>query len=575
MKTKSCIKIMRDASYPGMTKIILAWYAEVRDISLHWLVAALTFLYSCNMTNTKIADTIYYNGTVYTVDSNFSVVQAFAVREGKIIATGSSVEIQKFEAKEKVDLHGKYVYPGFIDAHSHFYQYSTDLLSCNVYGTKSFPEVIEKVKSFSQTNKFSWIIGRGWDQNDWNDKNFPDKTLLDNLFPITPVYLTRVDGHAVLVNQKALDIAGINAQTVIPGGVVELKNNKPTGIIIDNAVDSMRKHVPPFSKQLKTEALLQGQKNCFSVGLTTVCDAGLDRDSIEILDSLQKANRLKIRLYVMTIYNDVNKNYYFRNGKYKTDRLNICSFKIYGDGALGSRGACLLQPYSDKPFYYGTMLHDVNYLKTAAKEIYDHGFQLCTHAIGDSANRLMLNIYGEVLKGKNDRRWRIEHCQVVNENDFDLFGKYSIIPSVQPTHATSDMYWAEERLGKERIIDAYAYQQLLKQNNFIATGSDFPVEDINPLFGFYAAVVRKDQKNFPADGFQTSNALSREEALRGMTIWAAYASFEEKEKGSLEKGKFADFVILDDDIMKCSSEKIFGVKVLSTYINGEQVYKRQ
>ncbi len=575
MKTKSYLTIMTDASCLSITKLTHACHAELRSISLRCLILVITLLYSCNMTNPRYADTVYFNGTVYTVDSSFAIVQAFAVKEGKIIATGSNEEIEKFDAKEKIDMNGKFVYPGFIDAHAHFYQYSTDLLSCNIYGTKSFAEVIEKVNSFSKSNNFSWILGRGWDQNDWDVKEFPNKTMLDSLFPSIPVFLLRVDGHALLVNQKALDIAGITPQTKIFGGEIELNSGKLTGILIDNAVDSIRKFIPEFSNQLKIKSLVNGENNCFAVGLTSVCDAGLDRDTIRFIDSLQKANILKLRIYAMIMYGEGNKKFYFENGKYKSDRLNVCSFKVYGDGALGSRGACLLQSYSDKSSHYGMLLHDSNYFKAAAKEIYDHGFQMCTHAIGDSANRLTLNIYRDILKQKNDRRWRIEHCQVVNENDFDLFGKYSIIPSVQPTHATSDMYWAEERIGQERMKGAYAYKQLLQQNNFIANGSDFPVEDINPLLGFYAAVVRKDQRNFPADGFQTANALTREEALRGMTIWAAYAAFEEKEKGSLENGKLADFVILEDDIMRCAPEKIFGVKVSFTYINGEQVYKRQ
>jgi len=235
----------------------------------------------------------------------------------------------------------------------------------------------------------------------------------------------------------------------------------------------------------------------------------------------------------------------------------------------------LLAPYSDQPGHYGFLLHDINYFKEAAKDIYEHNFQLNTHCIGDSANRLMLQLYGEVLKDKNDKRWRIEHCQVVNENDMPMFGKYSIIPSVQPTHATSDMYWAKERLGSERIKTAYAYKNLLQQNGSVANGSDFPVEGINPLFGFYAAVTRKDQKDFPPSGFQSENSLTREEALKGMTIWAAYSCFEDKEKGSLEKGKAADFVILNDDIMTMPDSLIYKATVQSTFIDGKNVYEKK
>lgn len=528
------------------------------------------FLFSCK--SKKPVDLLLFNGSIYTVNQNFDVAQAMVIKDGKIIDVGTNEQMQTYEAKEKIDLNGKPVYPGLIDPHCHFYGYSTDLVKCNLYGTTSFTDVLDKVKEYSKTNKFSWILGRGWDQNDWAVQEFPDKTILDSLFPNTPVFLMRVDGHAILVNQKTLDLAGITSKTKITGGEVELKNGKLTGILIDNAKDSVKKLIPEYTLDYKTEALLKGQKNCFEVGLTTVGDAGLEKEKIDMIDSLQKTTQLKMRVYAMVTYDDVNKKYYFEKGKTKTDRLNVCAFKIYADGALGSRGACLLQPYSDKPGHYGFLLHDIDSFKLAAKEIYDHGFQMCTHAIGDSTNRLMLHIYGEVLKEKNDRRWRIEHCQIVNSADYDLFGKYSIIPSVQPTHATSDMYWAEERLGKDRMKECYAYKQMLEQNGMIANGSDFPVEDINPLFGFYAAVVRKDQKNFPENGFQMENALTREQALKAMTIWAAYANFEEKEKGSIEKGKLADFVILEDDIMKVAPEKIYSVKVKATFVNGEKVF---
>lgn len=518
------------------------------------------------------ADLILFNGTIYTVDSSFLICKALAIKDGKILETGNDDLLSRYDAKEKIDLGGKAVYPGFIDGHCHFYGYSTDLVKCALFGTKSFDEVIEKVKTFSQTNKFSWILGRGWDQNDWEKKEFPSKEILDSLFPGIPVYLMRIDGHAILVNQKALDISGINTTTKIPGGEVEIKNGKLTGILIDNAVDSVKKYIPEFSDELKSEALLTGQKNCFEVGLTSVTDAGLEKEKIDLLDSLQKAGKIKMRINAIITYDDDNKRHYFKKGKTKTDYLNVSSFKIYADGALGSRGACLIEPYADKANHYGFLLHEIAALENAVKEIYEQNFQLCTHAIGDSANRLMLNLYGAVLKNKNDRRWRIEHCQVIDSTDFNLFNQYSIIPSVQPTHATSDMYWAGERVGKERIKSAYPYKQLLEQNNLLVNGSDFPVESINPLFGFYAAVVRKDQNYFPKNGFQMENALSREEALRALTIWAAYAAFEEKEKGSLEKGKFADFVILNNDIMKCPAESIYKIKVLSTYSNGEKVF---
>lgn len=534
-----------------------------------FLLLLTSFLLSCN--RKEKADAVFFNGKIYTVDSAFTIAEAMAVKDGKIIAVGNNELKEQYDG-EKIDLKGAPVYPGFIDAHCHFYGYSTDLVKCSLFGTKSFDEVIARIKEYAATNKFSWILGRGWDQNDWDIKEFPDNTLLNELFPDIPVYLMRIDGHAILVNQKALDIAGITAETKIPGGWVETRNGKLTGILIDNAIDSVKKFIPDFSVELKTEALLTGQKNCFEVGLTTVADAGLEKEKIFLIDSLQKAGLLSMQVYAMITCDDDNKQFFFKNGKIKTDKLNVCSFKVYADGALGSRGACLFHPYSDKAGHYGFMLHDFEKLKTTAQEIYNHGFQMNTHCIGDSANHTLLNLYGSVLKGKNDLRWRIEHCQTLHPDDFRLFADYSIIPSVQPTHATSDMYWAEARLGKERIKYAYAYRELMNQFGMVALGSDFPVESINPLYGFYAAVARKDHQQYPEGGFQIENALTREEALKGMTIWAAYSLFEEKEKGSLEPGKKADFVILEKDIMQCPIDETFKVKVKETRLGGNPVF---
>jgi predicted amidohydrolase YtcJ len=327
------------------------------------------------------------------------------------------------------------------------------------------------------------------------------------------------------------------------------------------------KLVPEPDKQTQIKALEQGQQNCFEVGLTTVCDAGLPKKDILLIDSLQKAGDLKIRIYAMLTPTDENINYFVKKGIYKTDLLNVRSIKLYADGALGSRGACLLKPYSDDPGNYGMILEPVEFYKKMCKIAYDNNYQVNTHAIGDSANRMMLNIYSEFLKGPNDRRWRIEHAQVVNPNDINKFGKYNIIPSIQATHATSDMYWADERLG-DRIKDAYTYKQLLEQNGWIPNGTDFPIEHIDPRLTFYASVARKDLEGYPENGFQIENALTREETLKSITIWAAKAAFEENEKGSIEPGKFADFVVLDSDIMKVKEREIPEVKILSTYLNG-------
>ncbi|MBD0368001.1 MAG: amidohydrolase family protein, partial [Flavisolibacter sp.] len=312
-----------------------------------------------------------------------------------------------------------------------------------------------------------------------------------------------------------------------------------------------------------------------AVGLTTVDDCGLDYREVLLMDSFQKRGELKMRVYAMLSDAQHNYDFLFKSGKIKTDFLNVRSFKVYADGALGSRGACLLQPYSDKPGWFGFLLSTPHHFDSVAQVISSKGFQMCTHAIGDSGNRTILNIYAKYLKGKNDLRWRIEHAQVIHQNDFALFGQYSIIPSVQPTHATSDMYWAGDRLGKGREKGAYAYKQLMDQNGWIPLGTDFPVEDISPFKTFYAAVFRQDAKGFPKGGYQMENALSRQDALRGMTIWAARSNFEEKEKGSLEKGKWADFVLLDRDLMTAEQTDVLNTAVLATYIGGVKAYERR
>jgi predicted amidohydrolase YtcJ len=540
-------------------------------MKITFLLFAFCILASCN-SKQKI-DLLVFNATVYTVDSNFSNAEAIAVDKGKILEAGKTEDLQKkYEAKENVDAKGKFIYPGLIDAHAHFLQYGFGLNTANLVGTNSWDEVIEKVKAFAAENKNGWIQGNGWDQNDWTAKNFPNNEKLNELFPDRPVVLSRIDGHAVIANDKALSLAGIKAGYKLVGGEVEVINGKATGILIDNATDLVYSKIPsPTSVELK-EALLDAQKNCFAAGLTTIDDCGLDYKIALLIDSLQKSNELKMRMYVMLSDRKDNYDFLFANGKIKTDRLNVRSFKVFADGALGSRGACLLQPYSDKPGWNGFLLSSKEHFDSVANIIYAHGFQMCTHAIGDSGNRVMLNTYAKYLKGKNDLRWRIEHSQVINENDFHLFGDNNIIPSVQPTHATSDMYWAGDRLGKDRVKNAYANNKLMKQNGWIPLGTDFPVEDISPIKTFYAAVVREDAKGWPAGGFQMENALSRQDAIRGMTIWAAKSNFEEHEKGSIEKGKLADFVLLDKDLMKMDEKDILKTKVLMTFLGGEKVF---
>ena len=535
------------------------------------------FLFFISFTSCKSAqhvELIIHHAKIYTVDANFSVVEALAIKNHKIIATGKDKDILgSFRSDIIMDAQGKFIFPGFIDAHCHFTGFATDMWKCNLTGTSSYEEVISRLISYSKNAPMKWIYGRGWDQNDWTIKEFPDKKILDSLFPDRPVFLKRIDGHAALVNQKALDITGITNKTAINGGSIEVKNGILTGILIDNAMDLVDVKIPPIDDTLAKNYFNDAQRLCFAVGVTGVHDCGISEHTIEMVDAEQKSGRLKMKIYALLTDSAGYYDRWIGKGPYKTERLHVGGFKLYADGALGSRGACLLKEYSDKPGWKGFLLSDPAHFKEAAQKLINSKLQMCTHAIGDSGNREMLRIYASVLKGKNDRRWRIEHAQVVNQNDLTLFSDYSIIPSVQPTHATSDMYWAEKRVGPQRIKNAYAYQQLLKQNNWMPLGTDFPVEDISPFKTFYAAVIRKDDKDFPAGGFQIENALSREQAIRGMTIWAAKAAFEEKEKGSLESGKDADLIIVDQDLLHCSPGEISKTKVLATYINGEKVYE--
>lgn len=555
-----------------------------------------------NCTPPDEVDLVVHNAKIYTVNDAFEIKEAMVIDKGKIVAIGPENEIlnkYRYAAKEIIDAKMHPIFPGFIDAHCHFVGYGLNLNQVNLVGTKSFDEVIEKVEAFSKNSNAEWIIGRGWDQNDWEVKDLPTRFELDKLFPDKPVFLVRIDGHAAIANKKALKMAGINSETTIKGGAIlstfipdgdpswianqssldEVKHLsypywEPTGILIDNAVDLVRKHIPkPSNKEIEI-ALLKAQNDLFEVGVTTVDDAGLGKDTIDLIDQLQQENKLKMKVYAMISGNQPMLDYYLEHGPHKTDKLNVCSFKFYADGALGSRGACLIEPYSDiiEQMHHGLLIKEKSFFEKYAPLLYEKGFQMNTHCIGDSANRMILDIYGSVLKGVNDKRWRIEHAQVIHPNDMAKFKAFTVIPSIQSTHATSDMYWAEDRLGNERIKGAYAYQDLLKQNGIVALGTDFPVEDINPMKTFYAAVVRKDSKGYPEQGFQPENALTRKEALKGMTIWAAISNFEENEKGSLEVGKAADFVMLNQDIMEINENHILTTKVVYTFVDGELVY---
>jgi len=533
-------------------------------------VAIIASFISCQQQ--EKADFIVINANAYTVNNNFDKAESFAVKDGKFIAVGTNDEIQsKYTSLKTVDAKNQTVVPGLIDAHCHFFGLGLSLQKVDLRGTKSYDEILEKLLVFKKEKNADYITGRGWDQNDWEVKVFPTKEKLDKLFPNTPVAIRRVDGHALLVNEAALRHSGMSSKTFpkkVTGGEFIQKNGKLTGVLIDAAMQYIK--TPNSTKKEAIQGLLDAQKVSFSYGLTTVNDAGLARGTIELMDSLQLTGDLKMRVYAMVSVSQENLDYYLGKGIIKTDRLNVRSFKVYGDGALGSRGAAMKTSYSDRDNHFGAMIFKPKRYAEIAAQIAKSKYQMNTHAIGDSANAHILKTYKLALKGQKDRRWKIEHAQIVAPKDFDMFD--NIVPSIQPTHATSDMYWAKDRVGQKRMKGAYAYKDLLNKYGSVALGTDFPVERVSPFLTFYAAAIRKDTDNYPTGGFQMENALTREQTLRGMTIWAAHSNFEENEKGSIEVGKFADFVILNQNIMEVEGSKIPNTKVTATYINGEKVY---
>lgn len=533
-------------------------------------MALLTSCLSCK----KQADLIVLDATVYTVDNESNTRQAFAVKDGKFLSVGSNEEIcQRYKAPKTIMASGQFIYPGFMDGHCHFTGYGENAIRyANLYGCQSFDEVIERLKTHDSLYHSEWLLGRGWDQNRWETAEFPDNEKLAEVFPDRKIVLTRIDGHAVLASKEVLETIHLDENSMVEGGLVMVKDGKCTGILLDNAADMARNAIPSMSHEQQVQALLKAQEDCFAAGLTSVTDAGLGISPIHLIDSLQQCGILKMHVNAMINPDDETMDHFMQQGPIVNDMLSIRSVKIYADGALGSRGAKLLEPYSDAPETSGLMVNDDDYYHHVCQKAKTSGFQVCCHAIGDGGVRHLLQVYASYLEGTNDLRWRMEHSQVVHPDDFHLFQQYSIIPSIQSTHCTSDMQWAIDRLGQERIKTAYAQQQLLQQNGWIINGTDFPIEHIYPLYTFYAAVARKDLEGHPAQGFQNENALSREEALRSITIWVAKGGFMEDKKGSIEIGKDADFVLLDKDLLHCDENDILQAKIRATFIGGEAVF---
>ncbi|MBV6521876.1 MAG: N-substituted formamide deformylase [Gemmatimonadaceae bacterium] len=541
----------------------------------------------CAHGNAAIAqapDLVVTNARIYTVDANRPVVEAMAIRAGRIVATGPRTLIEPMKGPETrvLDAHGRTIIPGMVDAHAHLATLGRALRTVDLVGTTSYAQIVDRVSARArEVPAGTWIVGRGWDQNDWADTRFPTHDALSRALPGHPVVLERVDGHAILANAAAMSAAGVTAATRDPaGGRLERSaDGRPTGVFVDNASVLVERVIPPPSREEVRNGILAAIKEANRWGLTGIHDAGVPRDIIDVFEELAREGKYDLRNYVMVSGDDSTISHYLQrgpqNGLYD-GRLWIRSIKLSADGALGSRGAALLEPYSDDATNSGLATLPAGRVHDVAVKALGRGFQVNVHAIGDRANRTVLDEFEQALKEVPtvEHRFRIEHAQIVHPDDLPRFAELGVIPSMQASHQTSDMYWAANRIGPARLLGAYAWRTLLNTGVVIPNGSDFPVEQVNPLISFHASVSRQDARNWPTGGWYPEQRMTREEALKSMTLWAAYAAFMDKETGSLEPGKYADFVLLDRDIMQVPPELILATQVLSTYVGGRPVFQR-
>jgi predicted amidohydrolase YtcJ len=550
-------------------------------ISLFVLLIILTVGWF-KMNPTYNADLIVYGGRIYLMNENDDVAESMAIRGDRIIATGSTEEIaESFTARSRIDLDGGSAIPAMTDAHAHMRGLGMSMQIIDLVGTESADDAAALVRLQTEdADAGEWIQGRGWDQNLWPGRVFPDHTILDRAAPENPVYLTRVDGHAAWVNRSALEIAGITAGTPDPEGgrIIRDGNGEPTGVLIDAAMSLVSEHIPEPTPAQVREALRLAVNECLSYGITTVHDMGIDLETIEVYRSMIRNGEISFRLYgVIGGSGETWESYLRRGPEIGTNggMLTVRAIKLYADGALGSRGAALLEPYSDDAGNSGLLLDDEDTIYEITLAALEGGFQVCTHAIGDRGNRIVLNAYERALERVpvNDHRLRIEHVQVVHPGDFPRFTQLDVIPSMQPIHATSDMGWAEDRLSRERARGAYAWRTLIDGGSVIPGGSDFPVEPVNPLLGIFAAETRQDVQFRPEGGWFPEQRVTRREAFSMFTSWAAHAAFEEDLKGSLETGKLADFVVYPVDIMTVDAEALPSVRPDMTVLGGKVVYE--
>jgi len=504
--------------------------------------------------------------------NNDKIVQAMAIKNGKIVEIGANQQIlNKYSANKTIDAKGKEIYPGFIDAHGHIMSYINQKLSVDLTACTSYDEMILKVKSYQKENNYEVIIGHGWDQSIWGkQEGFPDNKSLNKHFPDIPVCLYRIDGHSALLNDCMLDLIQIDTVKQIKGGEIIKKDNKLTGILIDNALSLLKSHLPKYPFTKKLSALKEIEKELLSFGITGVHEAGISNEDLIFLKSVINKNILSLNIYAMLLPDKKNINFAKKHGIYTNKNLSVRSFKVYGDGALGSGGALLKEPYINKLNYNGLLLTPINEIKELSMLCEQIGYQLNTHAIGDSMVNIIMDIYKELNEVNKDHRSRIEHIQMIDQGDLINLGNYGIYPSIQPSHAVSDYRWVENKIGKNRLSKAYAYKSILENSGIICVGSDFPFGNLNPFKTIYAGVNRKNSNEQPNNGFLPNESIKMEDCIKGMTIWAAISSFNEKEFGSIEKGKDATFTILEKPLVV--SDKYLENNAWKTFILGKEKY---
>jgi predicted amidohydrolase YtcJ len=537
----------------------------------------------CAGSSLAVAQTkVIYNANGYTPLYKGEVQQfsTLVIKNGKVVKLGGDTLKNSFPDAKLIDAHGNTLLPGLIDAHGHIIGLGNNLSQLDLRGALSIDEVTNKLKVFAN-NKQGWIIGRGWNQELWQKKQFPTAADLDKVVSDRPIVLSRIDGHAIWVNSKALELAGITANTQSPEGgeIIKDEFGNPTGIFVDKAESLIKQFMPKPSKQTLSDSLDAAGNHLLSLGITSTHDAGIDKTTWELYKERGELGNLPLRIVAMLSGASPDLKTMLKAGRYQdaNDFMSIRSVKVYADGALGSRGAALIEDYADRKNHHGLMLETQQKLEELFTLSFKSGFSANTHAIGDKANHIVLDAYKNVFKATGGilLRNRMEHAQIVTLDDIKRFKTLKIIPSMQPVHATSDMHMAEQRLSEKQLAGAYAWQAFLKQGSVIAAGSDYPIELANPFDGLYATITRMDHNQQPTQGWRASEVLSREDALRAFTLGGAYAAHQEFKVGSLEQGKWADFILIDKDYFKAPVDELYKINVLQTWIAGKLRYEKE